>query len=66
MIFQVLQTTETDIILMNGTGKCWHKLKRTANGMDKHEVGGNHPSQQLHTTQRIYVILCINWVAVSL
>jgi hypothetical protein len=27
MIFQAIQMTQTDIILMNKTGKCWHKLK---------------------------------------
>jgi hypothetical protein len=27
MIFQAIQSTQTDIILMNKTGKCWHKIK---------------------------------------
>jgi hypothetical protein len=26
MIFQALDTTKTDILLMNETGKCWHKV----------------------------------------
>ncbi len=27
MIFQALETTQSDIVLMNETGKCWHKVK---------------------------------------